>query len=105
MKTPGQFASIVIIAISGPLIAAPVITSISPTAANVGETVTINGTGFSIAPAGNKIFIGGIAVTPTTAAATQLTAGAGHRDLRWRRSAVEGELRAKKHWQRKSRTR
>ncbi len=48
------------------------VTSILPTTAREGETVTITGTGFSTTPSNNDVTINGISVTVLTATAIQL---------------------------------
>jgi hypothetical protein len=49
------------------------ITSISPMAAAVGSTVTINGTGFNTTAANNVVYFGGVKCIPSAATSTSLT--------------------------------
>ncbi len=51
----------------------PVITSISPEVARVGQSVVIAGTGFSANPAANEVWFGGVRTQVLTANATALT--------------------------------
>lgn len=64
---------------------APVIISFSPLSANVGATVTINGSNFNTSPANNIVYFGATRATVTAASATQLTvtvpAGATYRPI------------------------
>jgi len=53
--------------------AAPTITSFSPTAGNVGTSVTINGTNFDTTPANNTVLFNGTAAVVTASTATSLT--------------------------------
>ncbi len=53
--------------------AQPVVTGFLPLSGIPGSTVTINGSGFNTAPAGNTVFFGATAGQVTTASATQLT--------------------------------
>ena len=52
----------------------PIVSSISPTSARVGKTVTITGTGFDATAAKNSVFFGAIKANVTAATATSLTA-------------------------------
>jgi hypothetical protein len=52
---------------------APIITSFSPTIAEVGATVTITGTNFSTTPSSNVVYFGGARATVLSASATVLT--------------------------------
>jgi phosphodiesterase/alkaline phosphatase D-like protein len=52
----------------------PTVSSISPTAARVGKTVTITGTGFDATAANNAVYFGAIKANVATATATSLTA-------------------------------
>ncbi|SHL94963.1 T9SS type A sorting domain-containing protein [Hymenobacter psychrotolerans] len=56
-----------------PGLAQPTLTTLQPSAAPIGTTVTITGTGFAPAPAQNRVFFGPVAATVTAATATQLT--------------------------------
>lgn len=53
--------------------AAPTITSFSPTAGNVGTSVTINGTNFNTTPANNTVLFNGTEAVVTASTATILT--------------------------------
>jgi hypothetical protein len=55
------------------VIAQPSITSFSPTQAEVGESITITGTNFSITSNDNIVYFGGVRATVTNATTTQLT--------------------------------
>ncbi|WP_299016415.1 FG-GAP-like repeat-containing protein, partial [uncultured Polaribacter sp.] len=50
----------------------PTITSFSPTSAEVGDTVTINGTGFDATAANNVVYFGGIKAAVTSTSGTQI---------------------------------
>ena len=51
----------------------PTITSFSPTSAEVGDTVTITGTGFDATPANNVVYFGAVKASVITATTTTLT--------------------------------
>ncbi len=51
----------------------PIITNIQPTAAAVGATITLSGTGFAPLPAQNAVYFGAVAGQVLTASATVLT--------------------------------
>ena len=50
----------------------PTITSFSPTSAEVGDTVTITGTGFDATASNNIVYFGGVKANMATASETQL---------------------------------
>ena len=51
---------------------APTITSFSPTSAEVGDTVTITGTGFDATPANNVVYFGGVKAIVNSANSTEI---------------------------------
>lgn len=66
-------ATTVVLVTAPPNATSPVITSVTPAIAMPGQTMTVNGTGFSATRTANTVLIDGVAVAVTAASATQLT--------------------------------
>eukprot|EP01035_Chromulina_nebulosa_P021038 gene21038-27264_t len=71
---PNQISGTVSVIRNNPTFLPTTVTSVNPTAANPGATVTLTGTSFSATPANNIVYFGATRATVTASSTTTLTA-------------------------------